>query len=255
MIERLGPVDDFTGLPLPLLPVEAPIADIPNQKLLQEACREDRHHAFFPNASLTTESERVLRHSRLQYGVRWAHGKYHEFYSGVPIPEDIGRQFALGVLATAGYIPETAVDVRGNRPTITRLQPEVRRRMQEETIYAEQRVSHMTGRDMNRINRGMFFMNYALSQDLSHVRQVLLEEFIETENRNRRLKLGLFIVDMAFLRATENIESVYKLAHHEGLIHPARPNKPAGFLRSVVSGYQEDYFRTLASRIKEPIAA
>lgn len=254
MKENLGPLDEYSGLPLPILPVEAPNSIAANHYLAREYCRHDQHHAFFPKSELQDEGDLVLRHSRLQYGPRWAHSKYHEFYTGVQLPETKDRQFALGVLATAGYIPETAVNVGASEPRIVELYPHERRQMHEETVYPEQRFSDRTGRDLNQLKRGVFFMEYALQQKFDHVREVLLEEFLETTDRDRKQKLGMFIVDMAFARAAEPIDDMYRVAHKQGYIPPERPRHTVGFLRGVVQGYQPDYFTALEQKIETSAA-
>jgi hypothetical protein len=249
MTERLAPVDEYSGLPLPIAPLAVDLSFIRNQKRYLESSRSDEHHHFYPNASLESDGQRVLRHSRLQYGVRLLHDKYHRFYDRADLSGSDASCFELGILATAGYIPELAVDVRGKNPRIVRLSEQQREEMQSQTIYPEQRYSETTGRDMNKIKRGWFFMNYALNQNFDHVKQYLLEEFIETDDKKRRLWLGSTIVDLAFWKASEQIEGVYKSAYKAGLIPASQPKNSVGFLRSVVNGYQPDYFEAMESRI------
>jgi hypothetical protein len=102
---------------------------------------------------------------------------------------------------------------------------------------------------MNNLKRGIYFMKYALAQDLGHLKPVMLDEFVNTADRKRRLELGMFIVNKAFLRAVEPVEDLYRAAHKSGNIHPAQRQHPVSYLSQVVDGYQPDYFDELAKRI------
>ncbi|CAN5384454.1 hypothetical protein BH09PAT4_BH09PAT4_08070 [soil metagenome] len=248
----LAPVDEFTGLPLPILQVEPPPSALLDWRKAQEACRSDNHHAFFPKDEYSpTAAGRVLRHSRVQYGGRWAHARYHTLYSGVPLPRDIRSQFALAVLATAGFIPDEAVDIREDRPERALLSPSERLEMQEETLRTEVQISGTTGLDINRSNRGIFFMSYALEQSFDQVSTQLVDEFLGTEDARRRLRLGFHLVDIAFQEAVAEIEDVYSVARRQGYIHPSRPDHPTKLIRQVVHGHQPNYFRALQQRLSE----
>lgn len=249
MAERLAPVDERTGLPLPILPVIPDLHFLRNSKLYDEYSRPDRHHSFYPNASLTTEAERVVRHSRLQFGARWNHDKYHRFYDAAPQPLDDKTCFNLGVLAIAGYVPEVAVDTTGKRPVIKRLDEQDRVRLQHQLLYPEERHSKETGKDLYEIGRGSFFMRFALAQDFDHIKEHMLEEFLQTNSRARRLQLGVTIVDLALWRASEEVDEVYKGARKEGKIPKSKPKNPVSLLRGVVNGHQPDYFRTIRKHL------
>ncbi len=243
---RPAPTDEFSDLPLPIFPAE-----------YSNDWHHDQHHAFFPNVSplLQGPAGRILRHSRLQYGNADLHSEYHYLYDGVQVPLDPKQRLATIVLACAGYVPETAIDVRYRKPVEVRLDAELRRHMQEDLIYPEARMSDTTGLDINNSQRGIFLMNCALNEDLDHIRSTLLEEFVETPDPKRRLKLGMFIVDRAFDRATEPVQDVYRIAHRRGYIHPAQRDDPVGLMRAIVLNHQPDYFRTLEERVLETLAA
>jgi deoxycytidine triphosphate deaminase len=156
----------------------------------------------------------------------------------------------MAVLAYAGYIPEEAVDVRGQRPERVMLTPEERLLLQTgEVIYTERRMSSLTGRDTNNIKRGVYFMKHAMAQGFDHLKQSQLDEFVATDDPHRRLQLGMFIVNQAFLRAVEPIEDLYRVAHKHGYIHPGERRHPVGILEKVTKGYQPDYFDEIARRI------
>jgi hypothetical protein len=243
---RPAPLDSVTELPLPIFPAE-----------YTNEWHHDQHHAFYPKVSplLRGISGNVLRHSRLQYGNADLHSEYHYLYDGVQVPVDPQKRFGAIVLACAGYIPETAIDVRGRNPLEVRLDQDLRRYMQQELIYAEKRMSHRTNLDINNSHRGIYLMNYALNQGFDHIRQSLLEEFLETTDADKKLKLGMFIVDMSFNRAVSPIRNIYDTAHKKGYIHPSKRKNPVGLIREIVQEHQPHYFDTLQERIIQDVAA
>ncbi len=255
LAKPFAPLDEYSGIPLPILPVPAPPQDLTTRPYLEEFCRMDEHHAFFPNEDFTTEPERVLRHSRLQYGGRWAHGKYHELYQGVKYPTNLRGQFRVAILAAAGYIPDEAVDVRENRPERVELSP-AQQQLIRGRIHTEERISDRTGLDINRSHRGIFFMQYALSQDFASLGiEATLEEYLSTADDRRRLRLGFRIFDMAFERAGDDFVDLYSIARRQGNIPHYQPETPRKLVRRVVHGHQQNYFPKLTRRILESIAA
>lgn len=184
-----------------------------------------------------------MRHSRLQEGVRYIHDRYHMFFDGLErLPRTDLEVFRVAVLSVAGYIPEVAVDVSGLSPKIKKLHQWKRDKLLYQDVYPEQRWSDTTGRDLHALNRGMFFMKVALAQDLDHIKVNILEEFVETQDVDRRLELGKFIVDMAMLRAADDVREVYRVAHKNGMLRPGQRAHAGGFLRGCVEGINRTTF-------------
>jgi len=116
--ELITPTDELTGLPLPILPQEY---------LQANATETNWHHAWHANSApeLQGLGGRALRHSRVQLVHRTDHNykdkgrpNYHNFFEGPPLPDNEDDQFRLCVISAAGYIPDTAIDLRSGEPEL-----------------------------------------------------------------------------------------------------------------------------------------
>lgn len=117
--ELITPVDEVSGIPLPILPQELLPSDNP--------AKANWHHPWHASSApeLQTLGGKALRHSRVQLVRTTDHNEgdrtrgkltYHDFYIGPKLPSDEPTQFNACVLACAGYIPERAIDLRGDEP-------------------------------------------------------------------------------------------------------------------------------------------
>ena len=253
MSEHMAPMDEFSSIPLPLVPVELPENPELKSTLRHELGRWDLHHAFHPSSSLKTESELVIRHSRVQYGPRYTHARYHQFFTAVELPATEEKKFSVAVLALAGYMPDHAVDVSGMRPKIVTLDDQ-ERQILSRTVTPETRKITRTGKNRDQIRRGCFLMKHILDQDLDHVWQPVLEEFLYTPNNDRRRHLGYLILAKATERAAEPVNELYSQAYQRGFIQPDKPRGVVRLMQNATVGYARDYFDTLHRRVEEAIA-
>lgn len=120
--ELITPMDEMSGIPLPILPQEyLPMGkpDIANW-----------HHPWHAESApeLQGLGGKALRHSRVQLVRATDHnmgdkrrGKltYHDFFVGPPLPTTDDERFRLCVISAAGYVPDEAIDLRGDEPKIT----------------------------------------------------------------------------------------------------------------------------------------
>ena len=130
--ELITPLDEISGMPLPILPQE---------HLTIEDPTTNWHHAWHPKTDpgLLDLGGRALRHSRAQLVRMTDHnhgdankGKqvYHDFYAGPELPKTDREKFYQCVLSAAGYVPERAIDLRGDEPVIRRMTAEQLRILQ-----------------------------------------------------------------------------------------------------------------------------
>lgn len=216
------PIDERTKLPLPLLPYE-------------QAAETSWHHHAHPSISplLKAAGGLVVRTVRLQlteglggkakadisgyipksYG---EHMRYHYFYSGPPLPETEKEQFEYAVWAASGYIPENAVNVRGNKPKIVKMKPHQISRLHNGEIKVG---SHELLKD--------FLKDYVLKQDLSHISPNIIDEFVNTQVWNRKRFLGRWLLAQASEVATEQLSEPFALARKKGLVNPMFSHKVA----------------------------
>lgn len=117
--ELITPVDELTGIPLPILPQEV---------LNHSSPHTNWHHPWHANSApeLQGLGGRALRHSRVQlvratdhnYKDKTGRPNYHNFYIGPELPTDTRKQFELCVLSAAGYMPDMAIDLRSGEPVV-----------------------------------------------------------------------------------------------------------------------------------------
>ncbi len=218
-----APVDEF-GMPYLLHPFEAP-------GHYYEEWIDDDHSFYRRNApELRGTAGKALRVGRVQETQRWLHNnKHYAFPEGVTrFPQDDGESFALTVLACAGYVSRTALDVRdkSNPKYITmsnRTYDFVRGRKQ---LHFEQRRNYKLGykTQENAVKKiGLFFADYIKEHGLEGVvDEKIVDEFLHTPSQKNRQKLGNKILGHAMNAAVQPITPLYKEALSEGAVRPTK---------------------------------
>ncbi len=247
--ERQTPVDENTGLPLPIYPASDDLG-VRSKKL---GC--NWHHLFNPRNDeilASTDGGAFLRDSRLQLTPKWLHERYHQIYTGPPIPE-VGRdQLLLGVLAVAGYLPELAIDV-------TRSEDRDSKVVLDEALYRQmtgpRSQRHDIGKQINaqRFARiGRFMMAEVLNQNIEEIDQSILDQFLETKDQELRLRLGRTIIDALIEQVTEPIEPIYAKAYRQNKLATTHIRRPSGIIKVVTASRHHDYIEDLRQKIITP---
>lgn len=231
------PVDEFSGLPWVIIPPEYPLPA--NRSELA-----DDNHAFHPSSHplfLTTAGE-ALRNSRVQR-VDWYdhHIVYHKYFAGPELPTTEADIFRRVVFAVARYIPERAINCNESEPKaqlITEAQKSRLWRTGELRVWRPGQV------------RG-FLGNYVVQQDLSHVEESRIDEFVSTTDDERRQFLGHWLLAQATEVATEPIDLHYRLARQEGKIPPHLTSKSPNLVKDALGNkYQRSpYVKMLKERL------
>ena len=220
------PSDKLSGLPLPILPFKS-------------ASETSWHHHAHPrnDMSLKKGGGMVVRTVRLQqvegpsgaaifnrngkvdakYG---PHQRYHLFYGGPVLPTSKKEQFEYSVWASAGYVPTEALDVRGDSPEKVLMTPEQIRLLQDRDL----KVS-----DYSLLSA--FLKEYLFEQDLSHVNDQRIDEFVTTTDDKRKRFLGHWLLAQASEVATEPLDPPYREAYKVGLVRPTVSAKVANVVR------------------------
>jgi len=202
----ITPVDELSGLPYVMVPPEYPLP-ANNYQLA------DDNHAWHPSRSplLATPSGEALRNSRVQR-VDWYdhHIVYHKYFYGPEIPTEEADIFRRIVFAVARYIPDLAIDCNGYEPVIQRLRPEEKERLWRSNELRVPRPGLVRG----------FLGNYVARQDISHVKDSRIDEFMNTSNEYRQAFLGQWLLSQATLVATESITSSFEIAKQSGNVAP-----------------------------------
>jgi hypothetical protein len=210
--EAITPVDQLTGLPLPILP---PDVLLPKHR----TDIADVHHHFHPRKDplLQDAGGLAVRQSRVQLADYWDHHNgYHRYYHGPPLPLTEKEQFGVVIMACAGYIPDEAIDFAGVEPQIVPLRQDQRDRLWKS---GELRVAS-TQPIQN------FLTEYILGQDISHVSESKIDEFLHTTDDERKRFLGHWLLAMATEKAAEPIDKLYRMAWRHGNINPTQSAKP-----------------------------
>lgn len=221
--QRLAPVDEF-GMPYLLHPYDPPSR--------YYETRRDDDHSFYQqnNDSLKGQAGQALLISRVQTVPRWLHNnKHYAFYDGIEqFPQNDSEKFALTVLACAGYVSRTALDVRNrHNPKLVTMSRNtydfVRGKRQ---LHFETKKDSVLGyRTQSRATKkiGQFFGDYIRTHGLEGViDEKIVDEFISTSNEIKRKKLGNKILGHAMNAAVEPVAPIYKDAMKEGALRPTK---------------------------------
>lgn len=205
-VKLLAPVDELTGVPLPIKPpLEVPPFGRPDLA--------NWHHLYHPSNSklLTTSSGLAIRHSRLQLlPVATHHNYYHHLFEQPSrLPRTNAQRFGQLIITMAGYIPSHAIDLHADDPTIAvPLSTRLRQRLQTSGELEARGQGNIAG----------FIKDYLVVQDLSHVKETVIEEFLDTHDMDRKNFLGHWLLAIASEVAVEPVKPIYKQALDEGLI-------------------------------------
>jgi hypothetical protein len=268
VVDKSGksPVDELTGMPLPIAPTEDLTSLSSNQI--------NEHHHFFPRLSPALRNSlggRALRVSRIQRVASTQHNfgenPYHKFFQEGPhIPTDAATQLGMCVLACAGYIPPQTVDTSSGEPIVRSLkeweyhrlvrpskflepQPFQVKRFRDrrfpgmplfdaklELINSRKRQADLTYQNLLYGFDPMkqFMLNRVISQDYSDVRPAIIRDFLERDDA----EAGLCLMAIGAYKAAEeakingtSLMAVYADIYTDGRLHPAMPESPATIIK------------------------
>lgn len=224
------PVDQATGVPYVLVPLpELPSIPADGKNSLRVA---DWHHPFHPRASLVNQGSglEALRVVRKQWALYNQHHNnnpagYHSVYGGPPLPDTEEGQFRTIVFAAAGFIPDLAIDFqRAEDYRFRPLTDEERLRLWKKQLIRIDNVAKV--RD--------FLITYAVTRDFVDDTSSVVDEFLRTRNRDRRVQLGNSLLKAAAYEAAQPLSPTYRQAKRDTLIHPAlAPSAGQFVLRSI----------------------
>lgn len=236
--ELVTPVDEFTGLPLPLLP--------PKNAPPKNSPEIEWHHHFHPRKHPLLEGLGgiAIRTVRLQSTYRREHTNYHRHYIGPPLPELPEEQFQAVIMAYAGYIPEQAINTRRDEPRLVSVPEDLRRRLWETDEIQPTAIHPVRA----------FLTEYILGQNMSHIYESVIDEFVHTLDIGRRYYLGSLILAKAIERATEPTDNMYRQAWQGGLIPAYRPAKSPTFVSRTLSRAPKQR-QHLLKRLQEKLAS
>ncbi len=240
--EVVSPVDELTGMPLPILPVD-------------KNAPSNWHHHFHPNndPKLQGANGRALRYSRVQYVSKRLHDRYHKEFFGPPLPGDDSGRFLLIILSCAGYIPRQAIDVSHAEPRVVGLHSSVYEPLRKSRRLGFEARKRTVAGDMSTEGRakaeiGKFLCHFVIEQDLPHLEKEI-NRFLNALSEKKRRQLGSTILRRAIEVAAEPVEPIYREAWRRHLVEPALPNRAATFISKIVEPYLPDYVPELEKKL------
>lgn len=209
------PVDEFSGVPYcfaapeSLAPVAAKGANLDR--------RGDWNH-MFPKYEVKTSDSPVLQDDLAKLAlisarVQWVdydqhHYVYNPQFVGPPHPQDEEALATTLVMTEAGFVPEMAIDLSGSEPRVV-----------GQTL-AQRHEFWLSGQvrawDVVAVRKWLF--GYVFRQEVDHIRESELDEFLHTFNLERRIHLGHCLAAKMVERAVEPIDAVYSTARKQGLL-------------------------------------
>lgn len=231
----LTPIDERTGLPWCF----APNPDLPSVPKTGERNLEriaEWNHQF-PKVEVLYGANPALeglgRMALLNLRHQWvAYKDHHEHYNpnfiGPLQPATPGRLAATVVMGLAGYVPEYCLDFSGRRP-------------RERWLKSEEREFLWKSDELKVACEGeviQFLFEYVFQQDIDHIRENEMDEFLHTFDLSRRIFLGHCLAAKIIERAVEPFNGVYAAAHKQGLlrapVNKDRAKQPPAHPRDLV---------------------
>lgn len=241
----MTPVDELTGLPLPIVITAAPHKNA-NTRF------SDYHHHFHPERDLihADDASLALRRSRGQYLPRWLHEHYHHYFAGPEIPNSRKETFAAVVLACAGVVPKRAIDFSGNGPKTVEIADQQTYQRVVDSIKHEGEKTSVSS-SIFRAQIGIFFANYAIEQSFEEVvSQRVINEFLETSDVSRRKVLGNLMLRDAIHLSIEPIVPIHKLTRKEGTL-PKRKTDLSELIKDFfVRSRRPQYYQAIENKLK-----
>lgn len=236
------PVDEETGLPIPILPTQA-LSSSGNMFV-------DFHHNFHPAEVLLSgdDAARALRHSRGQDLPRWLHEHYHNYFAGPRLPASREEMFRTCVLACAGVVPRQAIDFSRQGPLIRQSLNDDDYKRIVQTVRHEGAQRADAGRYYrNRI--GIFFANYAIEQSIQEVvSEQVIEQFLMSKDEGERKMLGNLMLREAIQLSVDPVRDIHAGLRKQGLVH-----RPPAQLSAIVKDFflpyrRKDYYGALEKK-------
>lgn len=234
------------GIRIPLL-----IAPLEPRRANYSPRRDGHHGAGFPNdhpdLALKEPSDdlmdelRVVRWSRIQETLRVLHTSYHAKYDHTPLPQNIHESFMAALLHSARYVPPHAVDVRGRRAKIVKVDE------QQLEHFHQPGVIHQQEQTQWKI--GYFFGKYIMKYGLDAVRDTVeAAQFLAADEAQRKC-LGFAVMRLAAETVVDPLEKTYQSARNRRLISPMMPPRALRFVMKHFNQRQPDYFDSLYDQL------
>jgi len=259
---RQMPTDRLTGLPHAILPVEisSPRTDI------------NYHHHFFYRRHPDLEGEvrlgaynlnriedipldiiagfavRMSRGQRLPGGL---HELAHQRYGAGPtLPHTVDEKFVTAVKACSGIVSRWALDVTApdSKPFVY-MKDDVFEQVAGARALGTEKFYYDRPANYRRKVLGSFFLRYAAEQDLSHLSDKVIDQFLYARDESRRRAMGNFILHEAMEVGLAPILPIHRVCQAKGMIQPGRPDVRSSVWKMVHPDSEARVFPLLRRRL------
>lgn len=260
----LTPIDGLTGLPLPVL-ARGTDFYLP----YSGSRKQNYHHHFHPAKSPRlghdgaglklpkSDPNRIeglaLRYSWGQELPVWLHHRYHEVFSGPELPDDSRQKFTRVVLACAGVVPTSALNLyepeEYSEVALNHRQHEFIRRQ----IYFEGAASKT--KNSKRRHIGKYIAEYSLSNSLTEVvnqKEInrRAKEFLRPKSEIQKVEAGRFILSQVVGASVNDLIEVHNEAIREGMVKKTKKSLGQVMLKFFTVDRFQDYFGPLEERLQ-----
>ena len=168
----------------------------------------------------------MLRHSRTQEVPVALHKRFNRHFEHTPLARNRVNRLGHLLLSLARYLPKEAVDVRPDTPERRELTLEERQTMWEND---EIHIKNIAGAQKLLIKH---VTEQKITTDDEEVKEDV-NEFLYTDNHNRRMILGKKLFRLAAKAAVEPVEPLYLNAWEGGLLPRQRLSEPEEIRRGI----------------------
>jgi hypothetical protein len=216
-----------------------------------------RHHPFHPEDELKSNKAGALflRHSRVQMVPAWLHNAYHDAYVGPKLPKTVKQRFLMGVFAVAGYMPKSAIDIPASidagEDKIRHLKFSEYKKMIKPDVLKGDYI-----KDSDNLRRASkFMMEFIMKQEISSINELTLEEFLLSEDRQRKKELARLIFAHIADVSTEPIKDEYSWARKKKRIIARDLDTPREAVLRVTHPFIPENIDKLHYKVLEEMAA
>lgn len=257
----ITPTDVVTGLPHPILPYAAP------SRYGQSF--EDYHHHNFPrrapellpqnNTSPHAQPEAydlediasiALRICRGQLLARNVHEAAHQKLLGPDLPTSVDAKYIHVVKACSGLVSRWAIDVR--RPDddlLVYMNDDVFERVTGSKVLCGERAYYDRPANYRRRIIGSFILQYALEQDLSHVSNQVVDEFLDTKLMSRRSEIGNLMLFDALELSLAPVIPIHSRLSLEGMVQPGKKGVRTSIKKFIHPERLPAYYNGLSAKL------
>lgn len=163
------------------------------------------------------------------------HRRLHEQFAGPVLPQTLEQKFMAAVKGHAGIAPRWAIDLTksGDRRFVYLSDKHAFKLVTEQKLCAEYaRDSRGATSRLNLL--GEFFLRYTLERGVVAVSDGEIDEFLHTNDKYRKKRLGTYILRSAINGLLDPLEDEYKELRRTQQLSPRRNRNLRGVVHSAL---------------------